>query len=65
MGGEGLPGAVQIRPDSTLAEARRKAKELKAQITRLGLTVSNVNAFTLFAEGDTYHPTWIDDDELG
>src|SRR5262249_23511349 len=25
--------------------------------------VSNVNAFTLFACGDTYHPTWIEDDE--
>jgi sugar phosphate isomerase/epimerase len=27
-----------------------------------GLAVSNVNAFTLFACGDTYHPTWIEDD---
>ncbi len=26
------------------------------------LTVSNINAFTLFACGDTYHPTWIEDD---
>ena len=26
------------------------------------LPVSNVNAFTLFACGDTYHPTWIEDD---
>ena len=35
---------------------------LKQQISRRGLTVSNINAFTLFALGDTYHPTWIDDD---
>ena len=28
----------------------------------LNLAVSNVNAFTLFADGDTYHPTWIEDD---
>lgn len=35
---------------------------LKAQLARRRLTVSNVNAFTLFACGDTYHPTWIDDD---
>jgi sugar phosphate isomerase/epimerase len=34
----------------------------KRQIASLGLTVSNVNAFTLFARGDTYHPTWIEDD---
>jgi sugar phosphate isomerase/epimerase len=26
------------------------------------LEVSNVNAFTLFACGDTYHPTWIEED---
>src|SRR4051794_28317459 len=31
-------------------------------IARRGLAVSNVNAFTLFAIGDTYHPTWIEDD---
>lgn len=27
-----------------------------------GLTVSNVNGFTGFFDGDTYHPTWIEDD---
>jgi sugar phosphate isomerase/epimerase len=27
------------------------------------MKVSNVNAFTLFALGDTYHPTWIEDEE--
>jgi sugar phosphate isomerase/epimerase len=35
---------------------------VRRQIERLGLAVSNVNAFTLFAIGDTYHPTWIEDD---
>jgi sugar phosphate isomerase/epimerase len=35
---------------------------VKELIARRGLTVSNVNAFTLFALGDTYHPTWIEDD---
>ena len=33
-----------------------------AQLRKHGLTVSNINAFTLFACGDTYHPTWIEDD---
>jgi sugar phosphate isomerase/epimerase len=41
--------------------AERIAK-LKSRLDALGLTVSNVNAFTLFACGDTYHPTWIEDD---
>jgi hypothetical protein len=36
---------------------------VKKLIAALGLVVSNVNAFTLFAQGDTYHPTWIEDDE--
>ena len=36
---------------------------IKHQIRSLGLTVSNINAFTLFAAGDTYHPTWIEEDE--
>ncbi|MEI8197848.1 MAG: sugar phosphate isomerase/epimerase, partial [Phycisphaerae bacterium] len=35
---------------------------VKAQLARYRLQVSNVNAFTLFALGDTYHPTWIEDD---
>jgi sugar phosphate isomerase/epimerase len=35
---------------------------VRGQLARHGLAVSNVNAFTLFAQGDTYHPTWIEDD---
>jgi len=36
---------------------------LKQLLAELKLEVSNVNAFTLFACGDTYHPTWIEADE--
>ncbi|MGA2499400.1 MAG: sugar phosphate isomerase/epimerase family protein [Tepidisphaeraceae bacterium] len=35
---------------------------VQTQLRKHGLTVSNINAFTLFACGDTYHPTWIEDD---
>src|SRR3954452_10019087 len=43
----------------TFDAARRQ--RVKEQIARRGLTVSNVNAFTHFADGgDTYHPTWIE-----
>lgn len=38
-------------------------KKVARQIAERGLTVSNVNAFTLFAAGNTYHPTWIEEDE--
>jgi sugar phosphate isomerase/epimerase len=34
----------------------------RTQIGQKKLIVSNVNAFTLFACGDTYHPTWIESD---
>jgi sugar phosphate isomerase/epimerase len=41
------------------ADERQK---IKTQLASLNLQVSNVNAFTHFADGDTYHPTWIEDD---
>jgi sugar phosphate isomerase/epimerase len=47
-------------PPSFDSAARLKTKH---QIESLGLKASNINAFTLFAIGDTYHPTWIEVDE--
>jgi sugar phosphate isomerase/epimerase len=47
-------------PSTFIAEQRRQTKN---QLRSLGLVVSNVNAFTHFAHGDTYHPSWIEDDE--
>ena len=35
---------------------------LRSQLIAHNLPISNINAFTLFALGDTYHPTWIEDD---
>ena len=34
------------------------------RIADLGMQPSNLNAFTLFSCGDTYHPTWIEHDGL-
>lgn len=39
-----------------------RRKKLLDRLGELNLAVSNVNAFTLFAQGDTYHPTWIEDE---
>jgi sugar phosphate isomerase/epimerase len=47
-------------PPSFDSEARMA---MLKRLEELGLKVSNINAFTLFAEGDTYHPTWIEEDE--
>ena len=46
---------------ATFDRARRG--RVKQQIRDRQLVVSNINAFTLFACGDTYHPTWIEDDD--
>jgi sugar phosphate isomerase/epimerase len=45
---------------ATFGAAERAA--LREQLGRLNLTVSNINGFTHFAAGDTYHPTWIEED---
>lgn len=44
----------------TFDAARRSAAQLLLQ--QRNLVVSNINAFTHFVDGDTYHPTWIEDD---
>lgn len=36
---------------------------VKKLITDLSLKISNLNAFTLYAIGDVYRPSWIEDDE--
>lgn len=59
-------GAVELMADlhhaypRTLDGGRREA--LKQLLARRGMTVSNINAFTHFVDGDTYHPTWIESD---
>ncbi|MDP9175135.1 MAG: sugar phosphate isomerase/epimerase [Planctomycetota bacterium] len=45
----------------TTMDAAERSR-IRAIISAHGLSVSNINAFTLFALGDTYHPTWIEDD---
>ena len=37
--------------------------ELKRKLDNVGLSVSNLNSFTLFAVGDMHHPSWIEREE--
>ena len=37
-------------------------RSLKATLDSCNMEVSNLNAFTLYAVGDVYHPSWIEDD---
>jgi sugar phosphate isomerase/epimerase len=59
-------GAVELMADlhhanpATFTAEQRDAT--KKQLAARGISVSNVNAFTHFCDGDTYHPTWIEDD---
>ncbi len=58
-GVEIMADVPHAHPKSFTADQRGR---IKSQIKSLGLHLSNVNAFTHFADGDTYHPTWIEDD---
>jgi sugar phosphate isomerase/epimerase len=39
----------------------RQIQSLKNTLLSRGIPVSNLNAFTLYAVGDVYHPSWIED----
>jgi sugar phosphate isomerase/epimerase len=36
-------------------------RSLKGTLTSFNMQISNLNAFTLYAIGDVYHPSWIED----
>lgn len=40
----------------------RDLKEIRAALRDTGLAVANINAFMHHADGDTYHPSWIEKD---
>lgn len=45
----------KIQSDSDISE-------IKQLLSKLRISISNLNAFTLFAIGDTHHPSWIEKD---
>jgi len=40
----------------------KKIADIKDELSNNNIQISNLNAFTLFAIGDTYHPSWIEED---
>jgi sugar phosphate isomerase/epimerase len=42
--------------------SEEQAKKIKNLISDLNIGISNLNAFTLYAIGDVYHPSWIEAD---
>ncbi len=59
-------GGVEILCDIPHAYPETMSEEkiagIKNLISKKGLAISNLNAFTLYAIGDVYHPSWIEDD---
>ena len=39
----------------------KQIRSLKKTLSSLDMQISNLNAFTLYAIGDVYHPSWIED----
>jgi sugar phosphate isomerase/epimerase len=56
---------VEILCDTPHAYARTftddQVRSLKKTLELSNMQISNLNAFTLYAIGDTYHPSWIED----
>ena len=38
-----------------------KIDEIRNSLIKNDMQISNLNAFTLYGLGDTYHPSWIED----
>lgn len=59
-------GGVEIMADRPHAWppdlSSREIREIRDVLARRALAVSNLNAFTLHAVGDTWNPSWIDPD---
>ena len=57
-------GGIEIMSDVPHAYPPHLSQDLIAELKKTlkenNLEVSNLNAFTLFALGDTYHPSWIE-----
>jgi len=65
LAGLGYEG-IEIMADTPHAYPPHLAEEdlgeIRDALQRHGLEVSNINAFMLHAEGDTWHPSWIEQD---
>lgn len=65
LAGLGYEG-IEIMADTPHAYpphlAEKDLGEIRDALQRHGLEVSNINAFMLHAEGDTWHPSWIEQD---
>jgi sugar phosphate isomerase/epimerase len=61
IGYNGIEILCDIPHAFPLPLSENKIKEIKMDLKNYGIEISNLNAFTLFAVQDTYHPSWIEE----
>jgi sugar phosphate isomerase/epimerase len=62
LGYEGVEIMADVPHACPLDLSERDINGIREELDRHGMEISNVNAFTLYAEGDVYHPSWIEND---
>lgn len=62
IGYEGIEIMADVPHAFPLHLSERDIAEIRRTLDETGLEVSNLNAFMHHADGDTYHPSWIEND---
>ncbi len=62
IGYEGIEIQADVPHAYPLQFSERDIEETKTLLRENGLAISNINAFMHHADGDTYHPSWIEPD---
>lgn len=63
IGFEGIEIQADVPHAYPLQFSERDIEETKTLLRENGLAISNLNAFMHHADGDTYHPSWIEPDQ--
>ncbi|MDY0039647.1 MAG: sugar phosphate isomerase/epimerase family protein, partial [Desulforhabdus sp.] len=62
LGYEGIEIMADVPHAFPLHLSEQEIDEIRSVLSDTGLVVANVNAFMHHADGDTYHPSWIEKD---
>ncbi|MGD9818942.1 MAG: sugar phosphate isomerase/epimerase family protein [Desulfomonilaceae bacterium] len=62
IGYRGIEIMADVPHAYPLSMSEKHLKEIRKQIDSSGMEISNVNAFMHHADGDTYHPSWIENE---
>lgn len=62
IGYEGIEIMADVPHAYPLHLSEKDIQDIRELLRRTGLKISNINAFMHHADGDTYHPSWIEKD---